>query len=242
METVIGPIVEATITAIVAIALAFFGYYYKKKHYIAELVDSMYSLLREREEMFKEIVAQSPKCNLNDIAYLQLQAKHLLMEVRSVKVVKLKIPQLRLFAEICEAFLYFDDAKRYWEKCMTMKFPMAEIESEYHRRYAQFLYEKLLDYSKGEDEYQKALKLPNDNAGQRFINYSTYVSWINDILESETNILFDKTLIPHNTDLLNNCIRKAGTSSHGILNRNQRNTCHEEIKKLSERVKGRETN
>ena len=171
-----GSIVGAVITAIVSIVVAFLGYYYKEKRHVTELVDRMYSLLREREEMFKEIVSQSPNYDLNDIAYLQLQAKHLLMEVRDIKVVRLKIPQLRLFAEICETFSYLDDAKHYWEECMAKNFPTSELESEYHRRYGQFLYEALLNCDKGEDEYKIALKLPNDNAGQRYLNYSTYVT------------------------------------------------------------------
>lgn len=239
METIIGTIVEATITTLVAIAVAFFGYYYKEKHHVTELVDKMYSLLREREEMFKVIVAQSAKCNSNDIAYLQLQAKHLLMEASGVKVVRLKAPQMRLFAEMCEAFFYYNDAKRYWENCMAMKYPMAEIEAEYHRRYAIFLYEKLFDYSKGEDEYKKALRLPNDNAGQCYINYSTYISWINDILVSETNILFKKELLPHNTELLDYCIRRAKSVSQGILNKKQRDDCHNEIIEISITVEER---
>lgn len=237
MDIFFVPIVDTIVTAIVAIVIAFFGYYYKEKHRVTELVNTMYSLLREREAMFNDIV-KIPN-NLNNIAYLQLQVKHLLMEIKGIKIVRLKVPQLRLFAEACEAFLYYDDAKQYWEKCMALKLSMPEVESEYHRRYAQFLYERLLDKVNGDNEYKKAIMLPNNNAGRRYINYSTYVSWINDILTYES---YSKDLTSSNTKLLTDCIKEAESLSLEIPSKAKREECHMKIIELSKRIEDRKTN
>jgi len=175
----------------------------------------------------------------NEISNIQLKIKHLLVEVMNIKLVRMSQPQLRLIADTCEDLLYYNEANEYWKKCLMKKFIIPEIESEYHRRYAQFLYEKVLDYNKGDEEYNKAIKLPNDNAGQRYINYFTYISWANDIINSERNILFEKKLLPHNTELLDNCIRNAKFISQGILNRDQRDECHKIIVELSTTIEER---
>lgn len=231
MENIIGPIVSAVIAAIVA----FLGLYLTEKNRLTKIIDDLFSLKRE----WNTIRYKKEKAYPDEIPDIQLKMKHLLVEVMKIRFIRMSQPQLRLVADVCEDLLYYDKAKKYWGKCFKKKFAIPEIKSEYHRRYAQFLYEKVLDYNKGEKEYNKAINLPNENAGQRYINYSTYTSWIHDILDSETNILFNKELLPHNTELLDNCIKKARSVSQGILNRNQRDSCYKEIVDLSRKVEGR---
>lgn len=227
METIIGAIITAIIPLIVL--------YFTEKSRLTTIMDDLFSLKRE----WNAVRYKKDEAYPNEISDIQLKMKHLLVEVMKIKLVRMSQPQLRLIADTCEDLLYYYEAKKYWKKCFKKKFIIPEIESEYHRRYAQFLYEKLLDYNMGEEEYHKALKLSNDNAGQRYINYSTYISWIYDILESETNILFDKKLLPHNTELIDNCITNARFVSQGILNRHQRDGCHKEIVELSMKVEER---
>lgn len=227
METIIGAIITAIITLIVL--------YFTEKSRLTTIMDDLFSLKRE----WNTVRYKNEKAYPDEMSDIQLKMKHLLVEVMKINLVRMSQPQLRLIADTCEDLLYYNEAKKYWKKCLKKKFVIPEIESEYHRRYAQFLYEKLLDYNRGEGEYNEAIKLSNDNAGQRYINYSTYISWINDILDSERNILFDKSLLPHNTELLDNCITKAKFVSQGILNRDQRDGCHKEIVKLSMKVEER---
>ena len=227
METIIGVIITAIISLIVL--------YFTEKSRLTTIMDDLFSLKRE----WNMVRYKNEKAYPDEMSDIQLKMKHLLVEVMKIKLVRMSQPQLRLIADTCEDLLYYNEARKYWKKCLKKKFVIPEIESEYHRRYAQFLYEKLLDYNSGEEEYKRAIKLSNDNASQRYINYSTYISWIYDIIDSETNILFDKELLPHNTELLDNCITKAKLVSQGILNRDQRDGCHKEIVKLSMKVEER---
>ena len=79
-------------------------------------------------------------------------------------------------ADCCEEFLYFNEANKYWKKCFSFKFCIKEVESEYHRRYGQFLYH-ICDFDNGTIEFKKALKLPNDNDGRKYINVFTCIEW-----------------------------------------------------------------
>lgn len=225
----------AILGTIITIVLTLLGMYFTEKSRLTTIMDDLFSLKHE----WNLARHREKEAYPNEISNIQLKIKHLLIEVMKISLVRMSQPQLRLIADTCEDLLYYDEANKYWKKCLKKKFIIPEIESEYHRRYAQFLYEKLLYYNMGEEEYNKAIKLSNDNAGQRYINYSTYTSWINDILESEKSIHFNKELLPHNTELLDNCIKKARFVSQGILNRNQREECHKEIVEYSMKVEER---
>lgn len=173
METVIS-FVSLLVSLINILGIALAGLYLTMRTRITTIFDKILSLNRELNELKHQKVV-----NLNDIAELQLRIKHLMMEIfemRKWRFPKLSQSQNRLMADCCEYFLYFEESEKFWKKCFQKDFPLIEMKSEYHRRYAQYLYHTK-NYTKGDEEYNKALELPNDTDGRRYINIETYIAW-----------------------------------------------------------------
>lgn len=150
------------------------GLYLTLKNRTSTLFDKMFSLSKELDALKKQ-----EKPNTNDISELQLRIKHLMMEVLEMqkwRFPKLTQSQNRLMADCCEALLYYNLAQKYWNRCFSSSFLLAEVESEYHRRYAQFLYQ-INEYAEGDKEFEKALLLVNSNDGRKYINAFTYYQW-----------------------------------------------------------------
>ena len=129
-------------------------------------------MLRRHEECGK-----GKSADYSVISYLQLQTKSLLFELDQKSFRCLTQPQNRLIAECFEEFLYYEFAEKYWKEVFKIKFQNEYIESEYHRRYAQFLY-NIGNEDCGKFEFNCSLKLPNSDDGRRYINIQTYISWI----------------------------------------------------------------
>lgn len=100
------------------------------------------------------------------------------IETRMFRFFNFSQSQNRMIADCCEELLYYDEAQKYWNRCFSSSFSLAEVESEYHRRYAQFLYH-INKSAEGDKEFEKALLLVNSNDGRKYINAFTYYQWGN---------------------------------------------------------------
>ena len=85
-------------------------------------------------------------------------------------------PQNRLVADAFERLLFFDYAQKYWDKVFGEPFDNSEIEAEYYRNYAHFLYRRG-DFAGGEAAINKALALPCDSDNKLFSKFLTYTDW-----------------------------------------------------------------
>ena len=169
--------------------ISLIGLYLTTKSRVFNSFDKMHSLFRELEDVRKPYLNRKP--NHVKIADLQLQIKHIMIQIIELhkwNIIKLSQSQYRMMADCCEEFLYFNDAQRYWEKCFSFKFPIKEIESEYHCRYGQFLYH-ICDFPNGINEFKKALELDNDGDGRKYINADTNVKWALCTLNAMNNVL-----------------------------------------------------
>lgn len=173
-------LIGVLISFINVFGIALVGLYLTSKARKTKVIDKIFTLYRELRKLKSE-----ERPDLNDLADLQLQIKHLMLEIMNAQkwsFVKLTQSQNRIMADCCEEFLYYNKANDYWIKCFAKTFQLIEIESEYHRRYAQFLY-SIDEFAKGDAEYNKALELPNDNDGRIYINIESYCSWIQCIMD-----------------------------------------------------------
>lgn len=256
-----GEVVVAVIALIVTATISIFSLYRIEKTRLMENIDELYSLVNRIEKVryCLGLVDNEKKIPIirlfsrdilincgyqgitteNELACLQLQAKHLLIEIRRLKLVRLRIlklsqPQLRLLADVCEASMYYSDADVFWKHCLKKRFINKEIKAEYYRRYGQFLYDKMNDYKRGKICFDISLDLPNDNNGRSYINYCTYCAWINCILKSDKNNINDMKLFEDNTSLLNNIFSKAGSMIKNIRDQNMWNTCMNGLKEFEE--------
>ena len=178
MEIII-PFVSLLVSLVNIFGIALVGLYLTMRSRTTAIFDKIISLKRELNTLRNQ---KDP--NFNDIAELQLRIKHLMVEVfemRKWRFPKLSQSQNRLMADCCESFLYFKECDQFWKECFSREFPLLEMESEYRRRYAQYLYHTR-NNKKGDIEYKKALELPNDTDGRRYINIETYISWGHDLL------------------------------------------------------------
>lgn len=137
------------------------------------IINQIYDLLLRRYKITKENKA----IDYSIISYIQLQIKSLLFELDQKAFRNLTQPQNRLIAECFEEFLYYKYAEKYWKQIFKTKFHNEYIESEYYRRYAQFLY-KIGKEEQGKIEFARALELSNTDDGKRYINIQTYINWI----------------------------------------------------------------
>lgn len=190
MGTIIGSILSAVIIA----SVTFLGLYLTEKSRLTKITDDLFSIWQEWNALHYKKTNMFP----NEKADIQLKMKHLLYEAIHIRIVRMSKPQLRLIADSCEELLYYNEANNYWKKCFKKKFDLPEIEAEYRRRYAQFLYQ-ILDYKEGNAQFINALSLKGKNDGQKYINICTYQAWINCIFRSENNRSFDKNIVDKNS-------------------------------------------
>lgn len=145
------------------------------KSNLTNMVNQVYILVKERHQLLIKGIRESEA--VEQISDIQLQIKNLLFEIDQFSgVEKLTQTQSRLLADTFEDFLYYDYAHKYWNKVLFSPFSSIEMEAEYYRRYAQFLY-AIQDYQNGDIAFKKSLSLPNDNDGRRYINIQTYTDW-----------------------------------------------------------------
>ena len=105
---------------------------------MAELIDKVHTLFQERQALLSE----KKEGYTMKVAETQLQMKRLLLEIDEMACYqKLSQAQNRLLAEISGEMLYEDYARKYWGRVFEDEFPFPELEAEYYRRYAQYLYE-----------------------------------------------------------------------------------------------------
>lgn len=246
----------ATIALIVTATISIMSLYRNERSRLIENIDKLYSLINRIEKVRyclglvnirnRQVMKSFPheimiNCgyqgitNDNELAVLQLQAKHLMIEIRRLKLVRLRIlnlsqPQLRLLADACEAFMYYKDADIIWKRCLKKHFINEEIKAEYYRGYGQFLYSKILDYNQGDTYFRESLKMPDDNIGRCYIKFFTYLTWIDAIIESESNIMNEIDLFEHNTSLLKELFQNARNVAQKNKKRLQRNDCMRELK------------
>lgn len=170
------------VTTINVFGFTLLGLYLTVKSRTTTVFDKIHTLYRDLMNL-KEKKALNKKVSTNKIASLQLQIKHLLLEVietRKFRFLKFSQSQNRMIADCCEELLYYDEAQKYWNRCFSSYFLLAEVESEYHRRYAQFLY-NINKNKEGDAEFDKALLLANSNDGRKYINAYTYYQWATSI-------------------------------------------------------------
>lgn len=139
---------------------------------LTELIDKIYVLDIEKNSLKKEKDA-----DFNKISNVQLQMKHLLFEIdKMTSSQNLSQPQNRLLADTFADFLYYEYAQKYWDRVFDEDFTVPELEAEYYRRYAEFLYSKR-DFEGGEVAFRKSLSLANNTDNRRYINHQTLTDW-----------------------------------------------------------------
>lgn len=224
--------VEIFTTVIVAV-FTVLGVYLSERARAIKLFDNMYSLFRQRyEAMCGNSIMRDEK-----MAFIQLQLKHLLIETRHLNFVRFSPPQLRLLADVCETLMYYEDAKAYWKKCLSKQFFSKEIEAEYYRQYAQFLY-KINEDKKGCDTYREAVKmLPNDNDGRLYINVQTYINWIGNVINKSNSYTYKSYHSQQGTPdyfvpLVKDLLQDATELSEKIKNCKMQKQCFRKIQNL----------
>ena len=123
-------------------------YYTRKENQLSsqsrlvEMIDKIYELSLQRNSLQCK---KSTDLNLQELAEVQLQMKHLLFEIdESVNPNELSQSQNRLLADSFEELLYYDYAQKYWNLVFEDIFAVPELKAEYYRRYAEFLYKKVM--------------------------------------------------------------------------------------------------
>lgn len=172
------------------------GLYITTRFQLTSLFNELHTLFRKLQPLKNEVSQRKDNLRDNEIANLQLQMKHIVWEIHRLEghmFCWLSFSQNRMIADCCEWFLYYDEAKKYWGRCFKSKFPSQETEAEYHCRYAQFLY-GICDYANGDIEFTKALELPNDTDGRKYINAETYRKWAASMIVAMNGLLYSN---PH---------------------------------------------
>lgn len=183
----------AIISLIISLISTF--YYSRKEKYItvknniSNYIDQIYDLQRKLE-----IEKDKKNIDVKEITSIQLQLKHLLHVVIELEgESNLNQPQCRLLAECFDHMLYYDLAEKYWLKVFEYPFLIPELEAEYYRSYAMFLY-KIQKKDVGEDVFKKSLScLMNTTDAHRYINIFTLSIWI-----KEESIFFDENVLKDN--------------------------------------------
>ena len=141
---------------------------------MAGLIDRVYALSRERGALLSE----KKEGYAIKLSETQLQMKRLLLEIDEMACFqKLSQAQNRLLAETFGDLLYEEYARKYWGRVFEDEFPLPELEAEYYRRYAQYLYDHG-HREEGETAFEKSLSvLPNDSDNKRYINSQTCTDW-----------------------------------------------------------------
>ena len=158
---------------------------------MAELIDKVHTLFQERQALLSE----KKEGYTMKVAETQLQMKRLLLEIDEMACFqKLSQAQNRLLAEISGEMLYEDYARKYWGRVFEDEFPFPELEAEYYRRYAQYLYDNG-HWEEGETAFEKALSvLANDSDNKRYINSQTYTDWATlEFVRERGNYLLNKS-------------------------------------------------
>ena len=189
------PLVVSVLSLFISIYSTF--YYTRRsvrlsaKTRLAELIDKVYTLSQERQTLLSE----KKEGDTEKMAEIQLQMKHLLFEIDEMsRFQKLSQAQNRLLAETFGKTLYEDYARKYWSRVFEDEFSVPELEAEYYRRYAQYLYEKG-DFKYGEIAFEKSLSvLDNDSDSRRYINSQTYTDWATlEFVRERGNYLLNKS-------------------------------------------------
>lgn len=107
---------------------------------------------------------------------IQLEMKHILDAVGDCYT-NFTLPQCRLFAECWDKFLNFDKATFFWEHAINMDESNSAIKSETLRYYGLFLFNNGLKDA-GNKQFYKSVELNDDNDCGRYINATTYSTWI----------------------------------------------------------------
>ena len=158
---------------------------------MAELIDKVHTLFQERQALLSE----KKEGYTMKVAETQLQMKRLLLEIDEMACFqKLSQAQNRLLAEISGEMLYEDYARKYWGRVFEDEFPFPELEAEYYRRYAQYLYDNG-HWEEGETAFEKSLSvLANDSDNKRYINSQTYTDWATlEFVRERGNYLLNKS-------------------------------------------------
>ena len=158
---------------------------------MAELIDKVHTLFQERQALLSE----KKEGYTMKVAETQLQMKRLLLEIDEMACFqKLSQAQNRLLAEISGEMLYEDYARKYWGRVFEDEFPFPELEAEYYRRYAQYLYDNG-HWEEGETAFEKSLSvLANDSDNKRYINSRTYTEWATlEFVRERGNYLLNKS-------------------------------------------------
>lgn len=245
IANVIIQTITLLITVVNLVGVTYLGIWLTAKNHTTDTFNKIHELKREREEvkkMYSQLDSAGLQYTKNELdvkmAELQLQTKHLMMEADNSSFVSLTSSQYRLLADLCKEFLYYDQAKVYWEKCFSLTLPNREIESEYRRAYAQFLY-GISEKNEGNQQYENATKLSNDNDGCKYINVTTYVSWINDIMNSERDLYYNKELdsevIKVNSSQIEGLLQNAKNIASSIHDIGMKKQCNDDIDKANYR-------
>ena len=246
---------------IVTMANVCLGIYLTTKYRMTKIIDKIHELSLKRMEIKQNIQnnrinknyaidnnseTRKKKCEnksnhlYSKLSDIQLQIKHLLLEALNIKYIKLTQSQYRLLADCCEEYFYYSTAESLWLKVFSKKFLIPEMESEYHRRYAQFLYE-IHKEEKAIMQFEYALTLSNSNDGCALINMKTCEAWLVCIYKKikkdrGKNIHVDKVSPFYYYDFAKYVHELGLNSLRYIKNQETRNNCYSELEDIFNRI------
>lgn len=158
--------------------------------YISRLFDLYYERTTAMQDLNRLSAAQSNditnkingiNATYNRISNIQLQMKHILLEIESIKHYKLNPAQNRLIADSYSELLFPTLANRYWQNAIKGNDLCPALKSEYLRYYGAFLY-SINDVSNAALNFEKSVSLKETCDGDKFIICKSFDCWIESIM------------------------------------------------------------
>lgn len=178
------------VTLIASVSFTIVNIRIATKNRVCDYMARLFDLFQERAAAMTELQNPSMSDNgkdssaiLSKISNIQLQMKHILLEIESIGRYKLTSAQNRLMADCYDKLLYTSMADKYWNKAINGKHLCPALKSEYHRHYGAFLY-SINDVSNASLQFNKSVSITDESDGDKYVISTSYECWIESILSN----------------------------------------------------------
>lgn len=178
------------VTLIASVSFTIVNIQTATKNRVCDYMARLFDLLQERasamiilQNLNGSDTGKESNAIISKISNIQLQMKHILLEIESIGHCKLTSAQNRLMADCYDTLLYTAMANEYWNKAINGKHLCPALKSEYHRYYGAFLY-RINDVSNAALQFNKSVSITDESDGDKYVISTSCECWIESILSN----------------------------------------------------------